>query len=102
MLKTKIGRLRIVALLEGLSYIILLFIAMPIKYIGGDPSWVKVVGMAHGILFVLFLVALGEASREEKWVLKFNIYAFIASLLPFGTFHLDRKLKQPELIKNGN
>ncbi len=100
MLDTKIGRLRLIAFLEGLSYIALLFIAMPIKYIGGDPSWVKVVGMAHGGLFILFVVFLASAAREHKWVFGFNLYAFITSLVPFGTFHLEKRLKEHHLIKS--
>lgn len=98
MLKTKIGRLRIVALLEGMSFLALLFIAMPIKYIGGDPTPVKIVGMAHGMLFLLFIFTLIEAALEERWLMKFNITAFICSLLPFGTFYLDTKLRKPALI----
>lgn len=100
MLKTAVGRLRVIGFIEGISFLTLLFIAMPIKYIGGDPMPVKIVGMTHGILFLLFIAALLEAAWKEKWYLKFSVTAFICSLVPFGTFYLDRKLKQPALIPN--
>jgi len=100
MLNTTIGKFRLIAFLEGISYILLLFVAMPIKYFLGDPSWVKVMGMAHGVLFILFVLLLALAAKQERWLLSFNIYAFITSLIPFGTFHLDKKLKEHHLIKS--
>lgn len=92
-----IKRFRIIGFVEGISYLVLLFIAMPIKYIGDNPLPVKIVGMTHGLLFVLFILALYAASREDKWEFKFSLYAFVASLLPFGTFVLDVSLKKKEL-----
>jgi integral membrane protein len=86
-------RFRLVALLEGISFITLLFIAMPIKYILGEPIVVKFVGMAHGGLFLLFLYLLYVTAKEYKWNFGFITMAFIAALLPFGTFYLDKKLK---------
>ncbi len=96
MLKTPIGRLRAVGLLEGLSFLVLLFIAMPLKYLAGMPLAVKMVGWAHGLLFVLYLLALVEASAAHRWSLVRIVGAFIASLLPFGTFVLDARLRREE------
>ena len=93
MIETNLKRFRLVALLEGISFIVLLFIAMPIKYMLGEPIVVKIVGMAHGGLFLLFLYLLFVTAREFKWNLSFISIAFVASLLPFGTFFLDKKLK---------
>ena len=97
MLDTNLKKFRLIALLEGISFIVLLFIAMPIKYMLGEPLVVKFVGMAHGGLFLLFLYFLFVTAKEYKWKLSFISMAFIASLLPFGTFYLDKKLK---LINN--
>ena len=82
---------RIVALLEGISYILLLFIAVPIKYIQGNPEYVKLLGMPHGLLFVAYVVLAIVAGMEFKWNMKTMFIVLIASILPFGTFYVDRK-----------
>ena len=87
-------KFRIASFVEGLSYLTLLFIAMPIKYIGGNPIPVKIVGMTHGLLFFLFIYCLYIVATECKWSKKFTIVAFISSLIPFGMFFLDKKLKK--------
>jgi integral membrane protein len=89
-----IGRLRVVGLLEGLSYLILLGVAMPLKYAAGMPQVVKVVGWIHGVLFVLFVAALAQARSANGWPLQRTVVAFIAALVPFGTFWLDRQLRR--------
>lgn len=94
--KACIKRLRIIGLLEGISYLILLGIAMPLKYYAGYPMAVKVVGWIHGLLFVLFIIALAQATLILKWKPGKVIAAFVASLLPFGTFVLDKKLQKEE------
>lgn len=94
MLKNELERFKLIGLIEGYSYLILLFIAMPIKYMGGEPMAVKIVGMAHGVLFILFILAQYQAANIYKWKFKFNAFAFVASLVPFGTFYLDKKLKK--------
>jgi len=93
LLETNLKKFRLIALLEGISFITLLFIAMPIKYILGEPIVVKFVGMAHGGLFLLFLFLLFITAKELKWNFGFISMAFIASILPFGTFYLEKKLK---------
>jgi len=90
--QTKIEQFRLIAKIEGISFLLLLFIAMPLKYMMGIPEAVKVVGMAHGILFILFLYAQLMASINEKWGIKFDILAFVLSLIPFGTFYLNKRL----------
>lgn len=97
MLKTSIGRLRLIGMIEGLSLILLMFIAMPLKYIWGDPSMVKIVGQAHGLLWVIFCFALYDTKSSEEWTFKQALIPFIASIIPFGPFVVDRKLKEGTL-----
>lgn len=82
---------RIVALLEGVSYILLLFIAVPIKYMQGTPEYVKLLGMPHGLLFVAYVVLAIVLGIELKWNMKTMFIVLIASILPFGTFYVDKK-----------
>lgn len=93
MIKTPLSRFRLVSFLEGVSYILLLFIAMPIKYLAQNPIPVKIVGMGHGVLFILFMILLYESMRKHQWGNSFSMKLFIFSLLPFGTFIMDKKLK---------
>ncbi|MBV7268245.1 DUF3817 domain-containing protein [Winogradskyella sp. WHY3] len=82
---------RIVALLEGVSYILLLFIATPIKYFGDDPQYVKMLGMPHGILFMAYVVIAVLISKDMKWATRTLWVVLIASVIPFGTFYIDKK-----------
>jgi integral membrane protein len=91
-----IQTLRIVGLLEGISFLLLLFIAMPMKYLLDNPILVKYVGMGHGVLFILFLIVLFTVCEKQKWSITMFILGLIASILPFGTFVFDRKLKNFE------
>lgn len=93
-LKTPLDRFRFVALLEGLSFLLLLFVAMPLKYLAGMPLGVRVVGMAHGVLFVLYVLLLLEVALALRWGPVRVGAAFLASLVPFGTFVLDARLKR--------
>lgn len=93
MLKSAYSRFRIISLLEGLSYLILVFIAMPIKYIGENPYPVKVVGMGHGILFILFCIFLFEALKKCNWSKTISIKYFIYSLIPFGFLVIEKSIK---------
>ena len=85
--------LRILGNVEGVSYLLLLFIAMPLKYAYDMPMAVKITGMAHGILFVTYCMVLALCMKKFRWKLGFGVYLFIATLIPFGTFVTDRKLK---------
>ena len=86
--------LRKVGLLEGLSLLVLLFIAMPLKYIWQQPGVVKVVGWMHGLLFVLFMVLLLQVYSQRNWPFRRLAAGFVAAFLPFGTFIFDRQLKK--------
>ncbi len=91
LLKSPIGRLRIVAFLEGCSYLLLGF-TMILKYKYGMPQPNYVVGLAHGILFVLYVVLVLQVSFIHRWNLLKMFWAFVASLIPFGTFYADKAL----------
>ncbi len=90
------ARLRSVAWIEGWSYVLLLFVAMPLKYLAGLPLAVRIVGSAHGALFVwlCLLIASGILSRGRS--MGWGVRLFVASLVPFGTFFLDRELREEE------
>jgi integral membrane protein len=94
MFSTAIGRLRIISMTEAISYLILLFIAMPMKYIWGEPMAVRIVGMAHGVLFCLFCTALLNAILTQKWGIKPPVRIFIASLIPFAPIWVEKWLKK--------
>jgi integral membrane protein len=94
--KVTLHRFRIIAVLEGISFLVLLFIAMPLKYLAAQPGPVKYVGWAHGVLFVLFCFALLQVWYVRRWSFLQVAGAFAASLLPFGTFVLDKRVKREE------
>lgn len=91
-LSTSLGRLRLVGFLEGVSFLLLVGIAMPLKYMADQPVYVRVVGMAHGILFLAYVMAIVQAHLEYGWPLRRSFLLFLASLLPFGPFIADKKL----------
>jgi integral membrane protein len=82
---------RIVALLEGVSYLLLLFIASPVKWFLGDPTYVKLLGMPHGILFMAYVVLAILIRNDMKWTRRTLWVVLIASVIPFGTFYVDKK-----------
>lgn len=82
---------RITALLEGMSYLLLLFVAVPIKYINGDPQYVKLLGMPHGVLFMAYIVLAIWLKPEFKWNQRTFIAVLAASIIPFGTFYVEKK-----------
>ncbi len=87
---------RKVAVAEGLSYILLLFVAMPLKYWADMPLAVKYTGWVHGLLFVLYCGCLVMAWQERKWKFSKAVFIFVASLLPFAPFIVDKRLKDEE------
>ena len=91
-----IGNFRIIGFIEGISYLLLLFIAMPLKYMMGIAIVTKIVGMIHGLLFIVFLVILMQAAQKHNFAMKESAIFFIASLIPFGTFFTDRRLRELE------
>lgn len=93
MLNSPIGRLRTIGLIEGISFLLLLGIAMPLKYFAGIPEVVRVVGAIHGLLFILYLFAVAHVTYRFRWSIAKVLGAVAASLIPFGNFVLDRKLR---------
>jgi len=91
---TDLRRFMLIAFIEGISYLVLLLIAMPLKYYANMPEVVKYIGWAHGVLFVLFCYYLLKVWIGFKWSFGKAALAFIASLVPFGTFLLDARLKK--------
>lgn len=90
---TPIGRLRAIGFIEGISFLLLLGVAMPVKYIAGNPDLVRMVGPIHGLLWIAFIGVLLEVRTAHKWPLNRVIGAVIASVLPFGTFYLEFQLR---------
>jgi integral membrane protein len=92
LLKTQLGRTRIIAFIEGISFLVLLFITMPMKYMCGMPTPNKIFGMVHGVLFILYVLAVIQSKIEYDWNFKKTALALLASIVPFGTFWADEKL----------
>ena len=82
---------RLVALLEGVSYILLMTVGLYFKYQLGDPTYVKLLGMPHGILFVSYVIFAFLIKENENWGMKDLGIVLLASILPFGTFYVDWK-----------
>ncbi|RYY55809.1 MAG: DUF3817 domain-containing protein [Chitinophagaceae bacterium] len=96
LLKSGIGRLRLLALLEGLSLLLLIFVAVPMKYVAGDRTLVTVLGPVHGALVLLYLFNCFSTAVEYSW--KFRQVTgrlLLACLLPFGTMYMDRIVLRP-------
>ena len=92
LLTSNIGRLRLIGFLEGTSFLLLMGIAMPLKYIWEIPTATIGIGYAHGVLFVAYCILVIPAKIDLKWNLKITFLVVVASLLPFGTFIADYKL----------
>ena len=82
---------RIVSYLEGISYLLILFVTMPLKYMFESPEPNKMIGMAHGVLFLLYIVLAFLVKQEKKWNNKTLLIVLICSIIPFGTFWMDKK-----------
>lgn len=91
-MKLSVRQFKIVAILEGVSFLVLLGIAMPLKYIFDMPASTQVVGMAHGILFIAYVLMVVIIRKQLNWNLKTTALALTASVLPFGPFVVDKKL----------
>lgn len=83
-------RFRWISIIEGLSFLILLFIAMPLKYVFDYPLTVTYVGWAHGILFVIYIYVVFPTAYKARWDFKKTFLALVASILPFGPFVFDK------------
>ena len=82
---------RILSYLEAISFLVLLCIAMPLKYLFDMPEYVRVVGMAHGVLFVLYIIGAYYLYETLNWKFKVLGIFVICSILPFGPFYADKK-----------
>ena len=83
--------LRLVGFLEGASYILLLFLAMPLKYWAGEEQYVKLLGMPHGLLFITYILLVYLLKNNQNWSNKTLAVLLTASIIPFGTFYVDWK-----------
>jgi integral membrane protein len=91
MLSPIITRFRTVAIAEGVSFLVLLFIAMPLKYFADMPLAVKYTGWAHGVLFIAYWITAVPLFTKLKWDIERIVGLGLASILPFGTFVMERK-----------
>ncbi|WP_373398718.1 DUF3817 domain-containing protein [Algoriphagus halophilus] len=91
-------RFKWISLIEGISFLILLLIAMPLKYLFEMPMAVKVVGWAHGLLFIVYIYTVFPTAHKLKWGFSRTFFALIASVLPFGPFIFDRNLKKSQHV----
>lgn len=93
LLKTKVGRLRIIGFLEGVSLLVLLLIAVPLKYAFSYPDVSKIMGPVHGAIFLLFLFNALGVGVEQNWKFKTTTWKVIlACFIPLGTFYIDNKI----------
>jgi len=99
MLRTPIGRFSLISLIEGVSLLVLLLVAVPVKYIFHHDSLVKVVGPIHGGMFLLYLVFTMTTAVHYKWNLKTVALLLLASVIPFGNFYCDYRTIRPQIKK---
>lgn len=90
---TQLGRLRLLGLLEGISLLLLVGIAVPMKYFAQNPALVKAIGPVHGLLFVFFVVNTISVGIAYKWTFRTTTWkVLLACMIPFGTFYVDRHI----------
>jgi integral membrane protein len=100
-LATPIGRLRVVGMVEGVSFVLLLGVAMPLKYLADMPLAVSIAGWIHGVLFVALLVVLSIVRQAHGWTLWRSAMVVVAALLPFGPFVIDGSLRREDERSSG-
>jgi integral membrane protein len=99
MRKTTIGQFRMMGLIEGASLLILLFIAMPLKYWAGIPEAVRIVGSLHGLFFILYVFMIVYTTFKVRWSFIWVVSAFAVAFIPFGNVILDRFLQRTYSVK---
>lgn len=82
---------RVISYLEGISFLLLMSLGLYYKYALNDPSFVKMFGMPHGILFIVYIILAFMIKKEMKWDTKIFSFVLLGSILPFGTFYVDKK-----------
>lgn len=92
-----ISSFRIISYLEGISYLLILFITMPLKYMFDSPEPNKIIGMAHGFLFLIYIVFAILVKYEKQWNPKTLTIVLLCSIIPFGTFWMDKKYLNKEV-----
>jgi integral membrane protein len=95
-MKDRVSNLRVIGFIEGVSFLVLLLIAMPLKYYFDLPMAVKITGWIHGVLFILYIAAVLMAIKAMGWNWFSTLVALGVSLIPIGTFLLDKSLKKRE------
>ncbi|MDF3818411.1 DUF3817 domain-containing protein [Leptospira sp. 96542] len=99
--KTSFGRFRVLAFCEGVSFLLILFATMPLKYFYAWPEPNKIVGMIHGLLFVFYIYSLISVRVERLWTWKQTGLAALAAILPFGTFIAEKTLfREAKQVEN--
>lgn len=93
---SELMKFKLINKIEGISFLILVFIAMPLKYMLGYPMATKIAGMIHGLLFVLFVYQLAKTKQEVPLSIKETVFFFTLSLIPFGSFYTDKLCKNKE------
>ncbi|MBT8326589.1 MAG: DUF3817 domain-containing protein, partial [Bacteroidia bacterium] len=91
---------RIVSYLEGISYILLLGVGVPLKYLAGNDAWVKALGMPHGLLFIAYIFIAYVVKTKLNWNNSTFIMVLLAAIIPFGTFYIDRKYLKDAVIQD--
>ena len=93
LLKTQLGRLRLAGYIEGTSLILLLFVAVPFKYLAGNPVLVRAIGPVHGLLFLWFIFNTLSVGVEQQWKFRVTTWkVLIACIIPLGTFYIDKHI----------
>ncbi|MBT1709975.1 DUF3817 domain-containing protein [Fulvivirgaceae bacterium PWU5] len=93
LLTTKIGRLRLIGILEGISLLVLIGIAVPLKHVLDEPLLVRIMGPVHGLLFLMFVINTLSVGIDYRWKFSTTTWkVLVACLVPFGTFYIDRRI----------
>lgn len=93
LLATNAGRLRIIAAMEGISLLILVFVTLPMKYLYHNAEGTHIMGLIHGALFLLFIFNTLSVGVEQGWQFRSTTWkVLVACIVPFGTFYIDRKI----------
>ncbi|UEG51622.1 DUF3817 domain-containing protein [Mucilaginibacter daejeonensis] len=99
--KSNIGRLKLIGYIEGISLIVLVFVAVPLKYMAHDPAMVKAIGPIHGALFLLYVFNTLSVGVEQKWQFSRTTWkVLIACMIPFGTFYIERCILDEKITES--